>query len=75
MGEGNSPASPARRELFGMADATTAKMIRYPYPVAGGTAMRSNRRSMIAAGVAALIAGTILACQGETAEEDTPIIV
>jgi hypothetical protein len=37
--------------------------------------MRSNRRSMIAAGMAALIAGTILACQGETAEEDTPIVV
>ena len=37
--------------------------------------MRSYSRSMIAAGMAALIAGAILACQGETAEEDTPIVV
>ncbi|HEY7472245.1 MAG TPA: hypothetical protein VIE68_07855 [Gemmatimonadota bacterium] len=30
---------------------------------------------MIAVGVAALLAGGILACQGETSEEDTPIVV
>lgn len=36
--------------------------------------MRSYSRSMIAA-VAALIAGASLACQGETAEEDAPIVV
>jgi hypothetical protein len=37
--------------------------------------MRSYNRSMIAVGVAALLAGGILACQGDTAEEDTPIVV
>ena len=37
--------------------------------------MRSYSRSIMAAGMAALIAGTILACQGETADEDTPIVV
>jgi hypothetical protein len=37
--------------------------------------MRSYNRSMIAVGVAALLAGAMLACQGETAEEDTPIVV
>ena len=37
--------------------------------------MRSNNRSMIAVGVAVLLAGGVLACQGETAEEDTPIVV
>lgn len=37
--------------------------------------MRAYSRSMIAAGMAALIAGATLACQGETAEEDTPIVV
>lgn len=37
--------------------------------------MRSNKRSMIAVGVAALLAGAFLACQGDTAEEDTPIVV
>jgi hypothetical protein len=37
--------------------------------------MRSYNRSMIAVGVAALLAGALLACQGETAEEDTPIVV
>ena len=36
--------------------------------------MRSFNRSMIAAATAALLAG-MLACQGETAEEDTPIVV
>jgi hypothetical protein len=36
--------------------------------------MRSYSRSMIAA-MAALIAGATHACQGETAEEDTPIVV
>ena len=37
--------------------------------------MRAYSRSMIAAGMAALIAGATFACQGETAEEDTPIVV
>ena len=37
--------------------------------------MRSFSRSMIAAGVAALLAGAVMACQGESSEEDTPIVV
>jgi len=37
--------------------------------------MRSYNRSMIAVGVAALLAGGVLACQGGTTEEDTPIVV
>jgi hypothetical protein len=37
--------------------------------------MRSYNRSMIAVGVGALLAGALFACQGETAEEDTPIVV
>lgn len=37
--------------------------------------MRSLNRSMIAAGVAALLAGGLIACQGETSEEDIPIVV
>jgi hypothetical protein len=37
--------------------------------------MRTFSHSMIAVGVAALLAGSLGACQGETAEEDTPIVV
>ncbi len=37
--------------------------------------MRSFNRSMIAAGVAALLAGGVMACQGESSEEDIPIVV
>jgi hypothetical protein len=37
--------------------------------------MRSLNRSMIAAGVAALLAGGLIACQGESSEEDIPIVV
>ena len=37
--------------------------------------MRSFNRSMIAVVVTALLAGGVFACQGGTAEEDTPIVV
>lgn len=37
--------------------------------------MRSFNRSMIAAGVAALLTAGLMACQGESSEEDIPIVV
>jgi hypothetical protein len=37
--------------------------------------MRSYNRSMIVAGLSALLAGGMIACQGESSEEDIPIVV